>query len=182
MTDKEFLSWIYDRMIYKYGENENMDYLHRFKRIIDSLQEEPDPQFKVGDTIRSKVWESAVHKIASMDNSAYFFENGGMVEIANQELWELAEDSVSGDLEKVAEEAAVAAFFVSPQWTKTGERLFKAGAQWQKEKMMANATKVTVHIDAGNYPYIPQIELYDYDNDVPLAKDGDKYKVVLIKE
>lgn len=41
MTDKEFLSWIYNRMIYKYGENENVDYLHRFKRIIDSLQEEP---------------------------------------------------------------------------------------------------------------------------------------------
>ena len=48
--------------------------------------------------------------------------------------------------------------------------------------LMANATEVTVHIDAGNYPYIPQLELYDYDKDVPLAKEGDKYKVVLIKE
>ena len=67
-----------------------------------------------------------------------------------------------------------------------GEKLlcvehFKAGAEWQKEQMMANATKVTVHIDAGNYPYIPQIELYDYDKEIPLAKEGDKYKVVLIK-
>ena len=48
--------------------------------------------------------------------------------------------------------------------------------------MMKDATDVTVHIEAGNYPYIPQIELYDYDKDVPLAKEGDKYKVVLIKE
>ena len=55
-------------------------------------------------------------------------------------------------------------------------------AQWQKAQMMKDATEVTVHIDAGGYPYIPQIELYDYDKDIPLAKEGDKYKVVLIKE
>ena len=51
-----------------------------------------------------------------------------------------------------------------------------------KQQMMAKAVDATVHIEAGNYPYIPQIELYDYDKDVPLAKEGDKYKVVLIKE
>lgn len=58
---------------------------------------------------------------------------------------------------------------------------FKAGANWQKEQMMAKAVDVTVHIDAGGYPYIPQMELYDYDKDIPLAKEGDKYKVILIK-
>lgn len=52
----------------------------------------------------------------------------------------------------------------------------------KKEQIMANAIDVTVHIDAGGYPYIPQIELYDYDRDIPLAKEGDKYKVILIKE
>lgn len=60
--------------------------------------------------------------------------------------------------------------------------MFVSGAKWKIAKLMANATEVTVHIEAGNYPYIPQIELYDYDKDVPLAKEGDKYKVVLIKE
>lgn len=59
---------------------------------------------------------------------------------------------------------------------------FIDGAKWQKEQMMAKAIDVTVHIDAGGYPYIPQMELYDYDKDIPLAKKGDKYKVVLIKE
>lgn len=59
---------------------------------------------------------------------------------------------------------------------------FKVGSQWQKKQMMAKAVEVTVHVDAGNYPYIPQIELYDYDKDVPLAKEDDKYKVILIKE
>lgn len=56
------------------------------------------------------------------------------------------------------------------------------GALWQKQQMMAKAVDATVHIDAGGYPYIPQIELYDYDKDIPLAKKGDKYKVILIKE
>lgn len=59
---------------------------------------------------------------------------------------------------------------------------FRAGAKWKKEQMMKDATEVTVHIDTGGYPYIPQMELYDYDKDVPLAKEGDKYKVILIKE
>lgn len=61
-------------------------------------------------------------------------------------------------------------------------KAIKFGAQWQKQQMMKDATDVTVHIECGNYPYIPQIELYDYDKDIPLAKEGDKYKVVLIKK
>ena len=56
------------------------------------------------------------------------------------------------------------------------------GANWKKQQMMKNAVDATVHIDAGGYPYIPQMELYDYDKDIPLAKEGDKYKVILIKE
>ena len=59
---------------------------------------------------------------------------------------------------------------------------FYRGAKWQKTKLMANAIDVTVHIDAGGYPYVPQLELYDYNKDIPLAKEGDKYKVILIKE
>lgn len=56
-------------------------------------------------------------------------------------------------------------------------------AKWQKEQqMMAKAVNVEVKVDAGGYPYIPQMELYDYDKDVPLAKAGDRYKMILIKE
>lgn len=62
------------------------------------------------------------------------------------------------------------------------EEFAKWGANWQKEQLLAKAVDTTVHIDAGNYPYIPQMELYDYDKDIPLAKEGDKYKVILIKE
>ncbi len=57
------------------------------------------------------------------------------------------------------------------------------GAKWQKEKTMKDAIEREVQTDAGGYPYIDiNVELYDYDNDVPLAKKGDKYKIVLIKE
>lgn len=59
---------------------------------------------------------------------------------------------------------------------------YRLGLATMKQQIMKDATEVTVHVDAGGYPYIPQMELYDYDNDVPLAKEGDKYKVVLIKE
>lgn len=73
------------------------------------------------------------------------------------------------------------------QWQKEQEytcyeEAFEDGAKWKKEEMMKGAIDAVVHIDAGGYPYIPQMELYDYDKDIPLAKEGDKYKVVLIKE
>jgi len=51
-----------------------------------------------------------------------------------------------------------------------------------KQQMMAKAIDVEVKVDAGGYPYIPTIELYDYDKDIPLANEGDKYNIVLIKE
>lgn len=59
---------------------------------------------------------------------------------------------------------------------------FKAGANWQKVQIMKDAVECKVHIDAGGYPYINGIELYDYDKDVPLAKKGDKVKVIIINE
>lgn len=64
----------------------------------------------------------------------------------------------------------------------TFDDAIKYGMRLQRENMMKDATDVTVHVEAGNYPYIPQIELYDYDKDIPLANEGDKYKVILIKE
>lgn len=32
------LQWIYDRLIYVYGESPNMDYMIKFKAIIESLK------------------------------------------------------------------------------------------------------------------------------------------------
>ena len=57
------------------------------------------------------------------------------------------------------------------------------GAKWQKEQMLQNAIDATVKVDAGGYPYIHRtIELYNYDKDEPLAKAGDKVKILVIKD
>ena len=147
------------------------------------MKEKVEAKFKIGNIICDKVWKRAVHKIVSMDDSAYYFENGGKVEIINQELWELAEEPASEDLEEVATKYGTDEF---PSLCSRCKHIpidaFKDGAKWQKEQMMANAVEVTVRIDAGGYPYTPEIELYDYDKDVSLAKEGDRYKVILIKE
>ena len=37
MTTKEFLTWIYNRLVYVYNENPKLDYMIRFKTIIDSI-------------------------------------------------------------------------------------------------------------------------------------------------
>lgn len=34
MNDKKFLQWIYDRLMYKHGENKDYDYMHKLKAII----------------------------------------------------------------------------------------------------------------------------------------------------
>ena len=57
---------------------------------------------------------------------------------------------------------------------------FKAGAEWQKKRILNNAIEREVKVDAGGYPYIDVTELYDYDKDKPLAKEGDKVKLIII--
>lgn len=61
-------------------------------------------------------------------------------------------------------------------------KTFKAGAIWQREQMIANAAEREVKVDAGGYPYIDATELYDYVSEEPLAKAGDKVKVIIVKE
>ena len=85
----------------------------------------------------------------------------------------LQEESVSEELKKFAEE-----------WD---ESLYRsdaviAGAKWKEEQMMKKAIEREVKIDSGGYPYIDATELYDYENDKPLAKEGDKIKIIIIKE
>lgn len=61
-------------------------------------------------------------------------------------------------------------------------QLFIAGAEWKEQQMLEDGIDCEVKIDAGGYPYIERtIELYDYEKDEPLAKKGDKYKLVLLK-
>jgi len=114
---------------------------------------------------------------------------------------EVQEEPVSYDLEEAAYQyancfknqfgMASMAFIKGAKWQKEQDQstielaedhAMLAGMEKMKEQMMKDAIDAVVHIEAGGYPYIPQIELYDYDKDIPLAKEGDKYKVVLVNE
>lgn len=65
----------------------------------------------------------------------------------------------------------------------TFDDAIKYGMRLQKEQMIAEAIDGEVKVDAGGYPYIDKtIELYDYGKDVPLAKAGEKVRVLVIKE
>ena len=59
---------------------------------------------------------------------------------------------------------------------------FRAGYNKCRQEMMNSAIEREVKEDAGGYPYIDATELYDYDNDKPLAKAGDKVKVLIVKD
>ena len=98
---------------------------------------------------------------------------------------------ISEDLEEA--KRRIASEYMEEMKRKTGhkdyaywnglEKGIELGANWQKEQMMANAVDAVVKIDAGGYPYVDRtIELYDYGKDIPLAKRGDKVKIIVIKE
>ena len=60
---------------------------------------------------------------------------------------------------------------------------FIAGAEWQKVQLLKDAVERTVKIDSGGYPYIDiTAELYDYEHDVPLAKEGELVKIIIVKK
>lgn len=95
----------------------------------------------------------------------------------------LEEEPISNDLEEVVNAYIGHAPEVDECSSVYGKRqAFKAGAQWQKERMLNNAIEREVKVDAGGYPYIDVTELYDYDKDKPLAKEGDKVKLIIFME
>ena len=57
---------------------------------------------------------------------------------------------------------------------------FFSGAEWQEGKMLDDAVERDVKVDAGGYPYIDATELYDYTEERPLAKGGDKVKIIIL--
>ena len=68
---------------------------------------------------------------------------------------------------------------------------FKDQNKWEtveepnmKKPVPISVIERTVTIDAGGYPRIDisSIELYNYQEDKPLAKEGDKIKIILIRE
>ena len=144
------------------------DKVQRIREEVERLQKRAEHNFDISLTENER---------------QYWLGEFNVLTLIGKYIDSLQEEPVSEDLEEAAKRYATEGDEISGLYIIDEEvDAFKAGAKWQIAKLMANATEVTVHIEAGNYPYIPQIELYDYDKDIPLAKEGDRYKVVLIKE
>lgn len=62
------------------------------------------------------------------------------------------------------------------------KHFFELGLKANQEDNVIGTLEREVKIDAGGYPCIDcYIEFYDYDKDIPLAKEGDKVKVIIMK-
>ena len=102
--------------------------------------------------------------------------------IDTPEVEETKEEAVSNNLEEAADNYVGHAPEIDEDLSCfTKRNAFIAGAQWQKERILNNATEREVKVDVCGYPYIDFTELYDYDKDIPLAKEGDKVKLVIVK-
>ena len=42
MNDKQFLTWIHERLIHEHNENRNMDYMWKLRAIIESMSEDQE--------------------------------------------------------------------------------------------------------------------------------------------
>lgn len=61
------------------------------------------------------------------------------------------------------------------------EKVYELGKKDMKKKMLEDAVERTVKIDSGGYPYIEiTAELYDYEHNVPLAKEGELVKIIIV--
>ena len=100
------------------------------------------------------------------------------IDFANKEYWRGYREGKKEILDKYAEiekQGQVKESFISQQENRTCE---ENGNSLTSE----DAIEREVKEDAGGYPYIDATELYDYENDKPLAKAGDRVKVVFIKD
>ena len=212
MTDRENLKMLIEAIDYSFWNPIEKEYdkeltwpvIDKVKYIKRVMQEDPCDgctnrkgcvtceNGELRETMQEEPVSDELEKVVEEIVDPTVLNAYGVKEIANR-LRRTMIDSVNEDLEEEIEKYFNGWFdddeyneAVKPDYTAASvedcKDIARHFAEWQKAKLMANATEVKVHIEAGNYPYIPQIELYDYDKDVPLAKEGDKYKVVLIKE
>lgn len=102
----------------------------------------------------------------------------------------LQEEPVSEDLEEELNKWRHSHFHGRRDVDASGEYLERVSqldlarhfANWQKQQMMKDSKERVVRVDADGYPYINGVEFWDYDKDVPLAKAGDKVKLIIIKD
>lgn len=162
-------------------QEEPVSKVYTFKSIPRLLEMiEPTDRAKFYATKLAERLESEGYPFdATLVRESIKIMNGEKVAMATMD-----KEPVSEELEEKAKRYATEGDEISGLYIIDEEvEAFKAGAQWQRQQLMKNAIERKVQIDAGGYPYIDvNVELYDYDKDIPLAKEGDKVMVNVIKE
>ena len=188
---KELLSEEWTRHI----EGQDIEYTRTDTLEVKEVQEEPvSEKFEVA----SKEWlipqldksytnygEAKMMELTHFDGYAMLdaIEFGARWKEQQFEKNRLAACDAQRDEEAEIERNFVMSIIEKEHRQPTFDDAIKYGMTLQKEQIMAEAIDVEVKVDAGGYPYIDKtIELYDYDKDVPLAKAGEKVKVLVIKE
>lgn len=52
MNDKEFLTWIHERLVHVHNESNNVDYMWKLRAIIKALPEDQTTPNVIGETYR----------------------------------------------------------------------------------------------------------------------------------
>ena len=192
MTDKEKLEKLKklaDAMYYAAQHlttdalrlNKAMDEYHKF--IIHEWREEP-----VSDGLEEAAKEHAVERFRTTrdeflaEKCKWSFKAGAQWQKEQFEKNRLAACDKQTEEEAEIERDFVMGIIEKEHRQPAFDDAIKYGMERMKQQMMAKAIDIEVKVDAGGYPCVPQLELYDYDKDIPLANEGDKYKVVLINE
>ena len=131
--------------------------------------------------------EEAAHKYADIRMSNYETAFYAFMSGAQWKEQQFEKERLKHCDELTKEQAQIESNFVTQHLKKNNRTptfidAIEYGMKLQKKQMIKDAYEREVKVDAGGYPYIPQMELYDYDKDEPLAKKGEKVKVVVIKE
>lgn len=208
MTDKETIRAEIERLYAVYNVTQHntglpyytgvMDGLNIVAQFIDSLPEETDQTPSPDEAMKLLDEKIALRKKAgSWENPNSLDEIRGKEPEGEKWLDDEVErfhhdyfDELHSNMHTIDIVQLIAAHFT--EWQKRQDRMkchgcfdrddiFRKGMMEMRRRMMAEAVECDVKVDAGGYPYICGVELYDYDNDIPLAKQGDKVKVVIIK-
>lgn len=160
MTDKDKIEAIKDEIECRidtdcYNDNPREE-LESLLELIDSMQEESQVKESaeikhVNETCKEK-GNSLTQKSETIDFEQELYKHFGQVKdftlgtrIAKRfyEIGRNYQESVSEDLEEAAKNYPSAIYVVSPQWGGEIRAAFKAGANWQKEQLMAKAFDFT---------------------------------------
>lgn len=155
--------------------------LYKIEEFIDSMPVEP--KFKVGDVVHST--NGAILTIIGIGQYCYHCDNDYSFGFNVQDEFELVEEPVSDDLEKVAYTYSLKCYPLKTSYGETSPNpevkdAVIYGANWQKQQMMKDVMEYKVmdlHKNEDGES-VPSIIV-----DLPKSFDfGDKVKVIIIKE